>query len=80
MIKFVDEKKYDLIYKKFSIVGNSKFLFALKYANFKSYLRYLGKVFDMFVTGLYYILISPFALIYTLFTFIPILIIKKKVK
>ena len=80
MIKFVDEKKYDLIYKKFSICGNSKFLFALKYVNFKSYLRDLGKVFDMFFSGLFFLIISPFALVYTLFTFIPILIIKKKVK
>lgn len=80
MIKFVDKKKYDLIYKKFSICGNNKFLFALKYVNFKSYLRDLGKVFNMFLSGLFFLVAFPFALIYTLLSFIPMLIIKKKVK
>lgn len=80
MIKFVSEKSYNTVYKKFSIVGNDKFLFAKKYGYAKFYFRDLGKVFNMFFSGLFFLIISPFALIYTLFTFIPILIIKKKVK
>lgn len=80
MIKFVNEKKYSLIYKKFSICGNDKFLFARKHVSLKSYLKDLGKVFNTLFKGLFFLIISPFALIYTLFTFIPILIIKKKVK
>lgn len=80
MIKFVDEDMFNKLYKKFSIYANNKFLIALKYRDFKFYLRDLGKVFNMFFSGLFFLITSPFALIYTLLTFVPILIIKKRVK
>lgn len=80
MIRFVDEDTYNILYKKFSIYANNKFLIALKYRDFKFYLRDLGEVFNMFFYGLLFLIISPFSLIYTILTFIPILIIKRKVK
>ena len=80
MIKFVDESMFDKLYKKFSIYANNKFLIALKYRDFKFYLRDLDKPFNMFFSGAIFLIASPFALIYTLLSFIPILIVKKKVK
>lgn len=80
MIKFVSEDKFNKVYKLFSIYTKDKFLISLKYKYLKFYVRDLKKVFEMFVFGLFSLIMSPFALIYILLTFIPSLIIKKKVK